>query len=358
MAAPAIAQDSKTRATTLGDSSDQLMGSELMKAAGAGNRDAVQALLQKGADVNEKSGGLTERTALMKAAQNGHLEIVRLLINKGADVNLEDNGGTTALMYAAGGGYADIVRLLLEKGARIDKNGNGVTALMYAAKNGHADIVRLLLVKGTDVNAIAAGTGTALMDAANKGQTEIVRLLLEKGAKVNVNVNGTALMFAAREGYIEIVRVLLQKGADLNAKDSVGYTALSLAETRGQTEVVRLLKAAANEKPAVQTQAPRETIKDSPDMEVLNQLQPPATALEKKFFQQAKSKNEIPQFMATRKYMRLLKARFGNKELDAEDLKKAPPAADISDDYVVDFAEQLQLFNIKLSQGIEKGTEK
>src|SRR5208283_1772910 len=54
----------------------------------------LQALLDKGADVNAKdsSGG----TALMDACTNGHKEIVELLLARGANVNTKDIGGETA----------------------------------------------------------------------------------------------------------------------------------------------------------------------------------------------------------------------------------------------------------------------
>lgn len=251
------------------------------------------------------------------------------------------------------------MRALLEKGAHVNKGKIGKTALMCAAQNGHTDIVRLLIEKGADVNTVAAGTGTALMDAAGNGHADIVRILLEKGANVNVNVGGTALMFAAREGNADIVRALLKKGADLNAMDSVGYTALSLAEARGHADVVRVLKETTDERGALQKKSPQENAQDylsAADMEVLNQLQPPATVDEKKLYLQAKSKNEISKFIATRKYIRLLKAQFGNKKLEDEDLKKAPSAADpnINFEYTINFEEQLTLFNITLYQGIEK----
>src|SRR5258706_6151349 len=49
------------------------------------------------------------------------------------------------------------------------------------------------------------------------------------------------MMAAMRDGGSEIVALLLAKGADVNAKDSRGYTALSLAAEAGDAESMRLL---------------------------------------------------------------------------------------------------------------------
>ncbi len=358
LAANAIAE-----AVTLGDGTDDLMGTALTKAASAGDLATVRNLVEKGADVNEKIKDGTGRTALIKAAEKGHIDIVWYLIGKGADVNYKATmSGDTALEDAAAGGYIDLVRLLIEKGALV--NNGGVAPLVAAAEKGHADVVRFLIEKGADVNA-NNGNGTALMASAAGGYMDIVQLLLEKGANVNVNVGGTALIFAARKGDTDIVRALIKKGADLNAADSTGYTALSVAEAGGHADTAQVLKDAmaktGNQNTNTTAPAPATaTVSLSGvDTALLGQLQPPATDSEKKLYLEAKGKNKVPNFMAERKYFRIVRTLLGNTNRENLDLDKAPSLADYPNvcfGFEIDFNEQLLLFNIALHQGIDLST--
>ena len=61
---------------------------DLQEAAGLGNIEAVKQHLAAGADVNGWGDKGNEATPLYYAAQSGHKEIAELLIEKGADVNL------------------------------------------------------------------------------------------------------------------------------------------------------------------------------------------------------------------------------------------------------------------------------
>lgn len=63
----------------------------------SGNYDAVKAMIDKGEDVNKKSGGLTP---LMFAARYNQAEIAQLLIDNGAKVKTKSDKGQTALQWA------------------------------------------------------------------------------------------------------------------------------------------------------------------------------------------------------------------------------------------------------------------
>jgi len=77
-------------------------------------------------------------------------------------------------------------------------------------------------------------------------QTDSAKALVEHGADVNVKANDgcTALMLAASAGDSEIVRDLLSKGADVSGRfTQTGKTALMLAKEKGYSEIVQLLEA-------------------------------------------------------------------------------------------------------------------
>ena len=58
-----------------------------------------------------------DRTALMAASWNDEREIVQALLDKGAEINARANDGETALMIASGSGNHEVVLVLLDKGA-------------------------------------------------------------------------------------------------------------------------------------------------------------------------------------------------------------------------------------------------
>lgn len=71
--------------------------SPFCKLIATGNVDAVKAMIESGADINEKSKGLTP---LMFAARYNKIEIIKLLIENGANVKSKSKKGYTALKYA------------------------------------------------------------------------------------------------------------------------------------------------------------------------------------------------------------------------------------------------------------------
>lgn len=107
------------------------------------NKDAVERLLERGADVNSQDND--GDAPLHGAAQIGNVEIVDLLIDKGADPNLKNKQGGTPLMWAAVYGNEDAARWLLEHGADASlKDAQGFTAGDWAVKNKREKLVVLL----------------------------------------------------------------------------------------------------------------------------------------------------------------------------------------------------------------------
>ncbi|MFC1636429.1 ankyrin repeat domain-containing protein, partial [Planctomycetota bacterium] len=268
----------------------------LHRAATNGHKDAVELLLEKGADTEAKDS--FSRTALYYASENGHIEIVKLLTAHGADVNTKDLNGQTPLDIAFSRGYKDIAALLLSNGAKssihiaawigdlatiktfleegIDvnkKDARNMNALHYAAREGHKEMVELLLANGAEINAGASYNRTAAQLAMENNHSDIVELLISKGADVSplhlaihmkdeakarslieggADVNkktqyGTSpLLIAVGAGLNNIVELLIDKGADVNAKDNWNWTPLhsaaysnkDIAELKGMVELL------------------------------------------------------------------------------------------------------------------------
>lgn len=159
---------------------------ELADAAMRADADAVAALLDRNADVNEpQSDGAT---ALHWAVYGDQPELAALLIDAGADVAARNRAGVTPLLLATETGNAAMVVRLLDAGADPRETlPNGETTLMMAARTGSVDSIELLIERGVDINARETVRGTtALMWAASYGNPPAVQALIERGADVSL----------------------------------------------------------------------------------------------------------------------------------------------------------------------------
>lgn len=110
-------------------------------------------------------------------------------------------------------------------------------------------IIELLLAHGVNVNQKDDYGRTALFDAAAFGYEpsraqKILLLLIQHKADVNLQDKRgySALMRATQSGNRETVKFLLARGADPALKNCDGQTALTIAESKDFTEIVRMLK--------------------------------------------------------------------------------------------------------------------
>ena len=161
------------------------LASVLAAVIGFAEGAAAQTTLRPGADVNAARGdGIT---ALHLAAEQGDVEAVQALIDAGADVGAGTRiGRYTPLHLAARGGHGVVVTLLLEAGADplAATTNSGATALHLAAGavRGH-EAVAALLEHGADPNALeASASQTPLMFAAAANRAESIAVLLAGGA--------------------------------------------------------------------------------------------------------------------------------------------------------------------------------
>jgi ankyrin repeat protein len=246
----------------------------LMFAVRAGRIDAVRALVDSGANVNETAAnGLS---VLVLAIINAHYELAGVLLDRGADPNAAGQGWTALhqvvttprLSYgrfphpSQTGRMSplELARKLIERGADVNARmtvptmGDGyrtrlnrldATPLLLAAKGAYPQMMQLLLEHGADARAKTAEGTTALMlaagvaifnegdDAGTEEETlQAVKLLGERGADVNeIDANGeTAMHGAAYRGHNSVVQYLADRGATLNVRNRIGWTPLTIAD--------------------------------------------------------------------------------------------------------------------------------
>jgi len=93
-------------------------------------------------------------TALIRASESGDLVAVQALLSKGVDVNERANDGETALIAASWSGHLEVVHALLAKGADISaKTWKGETALDAATHRSNNLVIMALLGSGADCDA-------------------------------------------------------------------------------------------------------------------------------------------------------------------------------------------------------------
>jgi ankyrin repeat protein len=154
---------------------------KLIAAAKSGDVVAIEKQLKRGIAVDSMTDDVVDGyTALGWAAYHGHKEAVELLLEKGANINAANRSGYTPLMAAAQQSHDRIARLLLEKGANPNlATLNGDTALIYASMFGSTKTVEALLSKGADRSATNKLGDTAQTLANALGRTEIATVLAD-----------------------------------------------------------------------------------------------------------------------------------------------------------------------------------
>ena len=127
-------------------------------------------------DINLPPEGCN-RTPLILAIQNGKHVHVSLFIERGADVNRKSEG-ISPLMCASGRTDLKKVSLLLDAGALLeDQDPDGNTALFYAVSNGMLKNTRFLIKKGANIHHRNQEWLSAYDIAVRRNQQEVASFL-------------------------------------------------------------------------------------------------------------------------------------------------------------------------------------
>jgi uncharacterized protein len=257
--------------------------SALLFAVRDGHIDAVGALLDSGANVNETlSDGMAP---LLLAVTNAHYELAAYLLDRGADPNANGTGWTAlhqavrnrrintrfyiAPVPSGRMSNLDFIKKLLTSGAhtnvrmwrdgmwagRTRFNALGATPFLIAAKIGDLEVMKLLVAHGANPKTATIDNLTPLMAAAgvelyNPGEDagsnpeqlperlDTVKYCIELGNDVNAAdyENETALHGAVYLGSPAVAEYLIDKGAKLDVKNVRDWTPLTMAKGAQYTE--------------------------------------------------------------------------------------------------------------------------
>lgn len=190
-----------------------------------------------------------DETALMIASELGNKEVVEVLLKAGASVSFQDRRGSTAIHDAAIEDHRECLKLLIEApggGDALTVRYRNKTPFEAVASGGSAACKRILLEKHAQLKCPVDKTYgiQALHSAARDGDARSIRLLAQVGVDVNEREtrSTTALFIAIQNNNTEAAQELIDLGVATSREANDGLTAMQLALTYENDELVRLLK--------------------------------------------------------------------------------------------------------------------
>ena len=138
----------------------------------------------------------------------------------------------------------DEINLQVESGTPIDiLAADGLAPLHWSLASEDIRAMQHLIKLGADPNVRSVEGATPMMNAVQSKKIDHLNLLISVGADVNARDKRgfTSIHRAVEMGQAEVVEILLNNGADPKV-EAKGHTPLSLAEMRGEKNIVSLLR--------------------------------------------------------------------------------------------------------------------
>ena len=244
----------------------------LLFAAGSGDLELCQYLIERGIDINS--------TTIDNMNCLGHFRFCKALLEAlNFDIHMQNDEGFSALHYAAKDGNLEMFKYFLEKGSNIyDKTkdnrdclhiaaksgcsvfcealltfygfktdtrcSKGWTAIHYAIESGNIDLIKYFVKKGSDIYWKTKNNSTCLHIAASRGHVNVCKTLLEEyNFDISLtNISGwNVLHYAARSGDLELFQFFKQKEIDINSKTKRNSNCLHIATVNGHFNLCKTL---------------------------------------------------------------------------------------------------------------------
>ncbi|KAK7698592.1 hypothetical protein SLS64_012331 [Diaporthe eres] len=233
-------------------------------AAREGNREAVEMLLDYGADVNAfDDDGMTPLHRAIESEPLKESPAAKLLLSHGAALEPRDEWGSTAVMLASKRGDTELVRLLAEAGADLKApNFSSWTCLHFAAEYGHLETFVWLVSRGLQLHAKNSNGSSAVQHASVRSAFSSFLLnsgyVLDHIDAITCTIPGNTMnwgpawlkehfnIYLRRLGLGRLrqtlaVTNLLRLGADVDFEGSPSGSALMAACSSGRLESVKIL---------------------------------------------------------------------------------------------------------------------
>ena len=253
----------------------------LHSAASKPNAEAVDYLLQKGADMNflchhdqtaltfagfsgtvnlavikafEKHGLDLKKTypakndaniLLLAVGSDTDFSITSYLVSKGISIQSTDNKGNNAFDYAVKYGKVSVLKKLVEKGVKYADQDLIFAAQGAFRKANKIDVFKYLVEDLKIKPSVTSESGENVLHyiATKNNQDDIITYFISKGVDINQQdkEGNTPFMNAAGGKSFEIVALMLPKVKNINAVNSKGESALTNAVKSGSPKSVDLL---------------------------------------------------------------------------------------------------------------------